>query len=182
MRRLGWSPLRPIRRTIRLAVIGLVGSALLPIVAVFLAAAFGWIDLDLSGFSGFAQSLDKLGYGAAKLPPLKLMVLLQLIQVPFGAIINGLLTLGEETGWRGFLLPALRPLGTWPALLVSGAAWGLWHAPIVLLGYNFDRPNIGGLAPHPVQQHLACRDRPRRLQCGGWVLRDCHCGRRVDEP
>src|SRR5699024_2818273 len=34
---------------------------------------------------------------------------------------------------------------TWPAMLLSGAIWGLWHAPIVLLGQNFDEPNILGV-------------------------------------
>ena len=38
------------------------------------------------------------------------------------------------------------PLGTWPALLVTGAVWGLWHAPIILLGYDFARPDALGLA------------------------------------
>ena len=32
------------------------------------------------------------------------------------------------------------------ALLVTGAVWGLWHAPIILLGYDFARPDALGLA------------------------------------
>jgi len=43
----------------------------------------------------------------------------------------------EEPGWRGYLLPQLLPLGQWPALLISGAIWGLWHAPIIAGGYNY---------------------------------------------
>ena len=42
-------------------------------------------------------------------------------------------------------MPALRPLGTWPTLLLSGAIWGLWHSPIILLGYNFGRTDITGV-------------------------------------
>ncbi|WP_453985447.1 CPBP family intramembrane glutamic endopeptidase [Brevibacterium casei] len=53
---------------------------------------------------------------------------------------------GEEVGWRGWLLTSLRPLGTWPALVIIGVVWGLWHAPLILLGYNFARPNLAGLA------------------------------------
>ena len=36
--------------------------------------------------------------------------------------------------------------GGGPALLLSGAFWGFWHAPLILLGYNFGEPNPLGLA------------------------------------
>jgi uncharacterized protein len=145
--RLGWWPIRPVGRTILFAAIGLVGSALLPIVTVFVAAGLGLIHLDLVHFSGFADAVSARLPGGAKLPmPIQLLALIQLAEIPIGALINSLLTVGEETGWRGFLLPALRPLGTWPALLITGALWGLWHAPIILLGYDFNRPNLFGLA------------------------------------
>jgi membrane protease YdiL (CAAX protease family) len=43
------------------------------------------------------------------------------------------LVIGEETGWRGFLLPRLRGhLGLPAAGLVSGIVWSLWHLPIYL--------------------------------------------------
>ncbi len=39
--------------------------------------------------------------------------------------------------WRGWLLPRLLPLGRVWAIVVSGVIWGLWHAPLLLLGYNY---------------------------------------------
>ncbi len=41
---------------------------------------------------------------------------------------------GEEIGWRGFLLPKLMKagLGQWKALILTGAIWGFWHAPVPL--------------------------------------------------
>ncbi len=55
-----------------------------------------------------------------------------------GLIINMIFTFGEEFGWRGYLLIRLAPLGGVRAALITGAIWGLWHAPlIVLAGYNY---------------------------------------------
>ncbi|MEW6405283.1 MAG: CPBP family intramembrane glutamic endopeptidase [Chloroflexota bacterium] len=82
------------------------------------------------------------------LPPVELLVA---IQLAFGLLIapfiNVLFALGEELGWRGFLLPKLMPLGQWQAILISGAIWGFWHAPTTLLhGYNFPQhPYLGVL-------------------------------------
>jgi uncharacterized protein len=47
-------------------------------------------------------------------------------------------TLGEEIGWRGFLLPRLvKQTGfTWGCLL-SGCIWAMWHYPALLFSdYN----------------------------------------------
>jgi len=79
------------------------------------------------------------------LPPIGVLVAVQLASIPIGALVNSIFAAGEELGWRGWLQTALRPLGVWPALLLTGAIWGLWHAPVILLGYNFGRPDVVGL-------------------------------------
>ncbi|MBA8825147.1 hypothetical protein FHX42_002498 [Saccharopolyspora lacisalsi] len=45
--------------------------------------------------------------------------------------------LGQEWGWRGYLVRALLPLGQPAAFLVSGVLWGLWYSPLLVLGYNY---------------------------------------------
>lgn len=43
--------------------------------------------------------------------------------------------LGEELGWRGFLLPILQDKrGPLVASLIIGVIWGLWHAPAFYYG------------------------------------------------
>jgi hypothetical protein len=43
------------------------------------------------------------------------------------------LSLGEELGWRGYLLPRLPFLGSTRALLVTGLVWAAWHLPPIFL-------------------------------------------------
>ena len=52
--------------------------------------------------------------------------------------INAVTCFGEEWSWRGYLLPHLLERFSLPVtLLVSGIIWGIWHAPITVLGHNY---------------------------------------------
>lgn len=54
---------------------------------------------------------------------------------PFVNIVN---CFGEEWGWRGYLLPKLLSrFQVVPAVLLNGVIWGLWHAPLIVLGHNY---------------------------------------------
>lgn len=62
--------------------------------------------------------------------------------IPVGALFNGVVVsfaaFGEEFGWRAYMMPKLRSLmGRYPALIVGGVIWGLWHAPLTCIGHNF---------------------------------------------
>jgi membrane protease YdiL (CAAX protease family) len=57
------------------------------------------------------------------------------------ALPNVLFTLGEEYGWRGYLLPRLLPLGEIRATLLVGLMWGPWHVPLLLAGLNYPGVN-----------------------------------------
>ena len=146
LRFLGMWPLRPATRVVWMTVIGLFAPFVLVVASVFVAALCGWVQLDLVNFSGFAQTLAATVPEGTPMPPAIVVIVSQLVMIPLAAAtVNAVVAFGEELGWRGFLVPALRPLGTWPSLLISGAIWGLWHAPIILLGYNFARYDITGV-------------------------------------
>jgi CAAX protease family protein len=60
------------------------------------------------------------------------------VSVAFIGMVPGFFcALGEELGWRGYLLPRLVRAG-WPCpLLFSGLVWGIWHFPLFFLtGYG----------------------------------------------
>lgn len=52
-------------------------------------------------------------------------------------ILNSIATFGEEFGWRAYLLPKLMPLGWRKAVLLLGAIWGIWHWPVIFMGYEY---------------------------------------------
>jgi hypothetical protein len=57
------------------------------------------------------------------------------------------LTLGEEYGWRGYLLPRLLPLGETKATLMVALIWALWHLPILLIGLNYPQQSLMHVLP-----------------------------------
>lgn len=143
-RYLGLWPLHPVGRVLGVTGLAVLGTYLLVLAAAFVSAAFGWLSLDLGGLSGFRQALA--GFPGLDTLPIGAALAVYLLVIIVNTCATAAFAFGEEVGWRGWLLTSLRPLGTWPALILIGVIWGLWHAPLILLGYNFARPNLAGLA------------------------------------
>lgn len=135
----------------------LVLAPLLPMVitvlSVVAAVLLGFADFDPSGMA-YIERLRAQGAGelaeiaADQMGRLPInVILLAFLGAPIaGFTINGLFAFGEELGWRGFLQRELAPLGFARASALIGAIWGLWHAPLILLGHNFpDHPPLGVL-------------------------------------
>ena len=129
-------------------------SALIGVAVVLVATAAcltvaimaGWLEVDWSMGGLMAQTSAKAP--ERPLPPAGVLLPALAVQtVVGGCTINAALALGEETGWRGWLLGALAPLGPWRAVALTGAVWGLWHAPLIVMGYEYASqiPAVAGI-------------------------------------
>lgn len=139
----------------RLALFGGV-ALVVPIQCAFAAPlighALGWYAMDLSNLSGYkAIFRAQIEAGGGEADPLMLLlkpgmlIVLLFVSALLGSFFNVIATIGEEIGWRGWLLPHLMPLGAWPAMILSGLIWGIWHAPMILLGHNYPQAPILGV-------------------------------------
>jgi hypothetical protein len=59
------------------------------------------------------------------------------IELLIGGLIISVFILGEEYGWRGYLLPKLLPLGEVKATVAVGLIWAGWHLPLLVAGLNY---------------------------------------------
>lgn len=118
-------------------------AALAPGVAIFFSGLLYFLlfpqDLDLT-----ARNLVEC-YGQFGAPETLLLTPQTIILVGIAFIFISplvlpvhLFALGEEIGWRGYLLPNLLKL-TSPrkATLLHGVLWGLAHAPLIYFGFNY---------------------------------------------
>ncbi len=92
------------------------------------------------------EMLASAGEDTAVFPPPALFwPALFLTTILLSPWINGLFGFGEELGWRGYLLPKLMPLGRVKATLLLGLIWGIWHAPLIAVGFNYPGYPILGI-------------------------------------
>lgn len=68
---------------------------------------------------------------------------------PVGYFLFNLVTfgIGEETGWRGFALPALqKKYSALTATLILAVGWACWHIPAFIYRPLYSQMNIAGIA------------------------------------
>lgn len=99
-------------------------------------AAVVYIPLWLAGYADFhGPALSALSERFAARGIHAPVVLAYLVAIATTGMIGSCLSaLGEELGWRGFLVPQLAKIMSFRGVaLTSGAVWSLWHYPLILL-------------------------------------------------
>ena len=96
-----------------------------------------------SGFFAYGQLMnigDEIGKPVTNpLTFAAICILLGAIFIPLQ-----LLELGEEIGWRGYLLPLqIKSYGVRKAVFLNGFFWGMAHLPLIYFGFNYSLKNIG---------------------------------------
>jgi membrane protease YdiL (CAAX protease family) len=83
----------------------------------------------------------------ASLPAPALMLTMALNTVIIGPFLGLIITFGEEYGWRGYLQTELTRLGRIRGVFLLGVIWGIWHWPVIWMGYNYPgQPILGSIA------------------------------------
>jgi len=120
-----------------------LGSYFIPLIYTFFAYlviwVFGWGNFYDKEF--VVELTSSFGFGE---PGSGLIILAYFILFGFFGTIRGVTSaLGEEIGWRGFLVPELyKTQGFTKTSLISGFIWGVWHLPILLFAdYNSGTPS-----------------------------------------
>ena len=124
-----------------------VASYLIPLGYATVAYVFIWAF----GFGGFYNRQFVAGltqrFGLGPIPDWASISLYFVLAGALGMIRSCASALGEEIGWRGFLVPQLSKMTSFTnTALITGVIWSLWHYPILIFAdYNAGTPTWYGL-------------------------------------
>jgi uncharacterized protein len=121
-------------------------SWFIPLLYTTIAYLIVW-TLGLAGFPNqefMGHLVENMGLKAS---PTVSTVVYVLLMGSFGMVRSIGNALGEEIGWRGFLVPQLfKSTGFTGTALFSGVVWALWHYPVLIAAdYNAGTPTWYGL-------------------------------------
>jgi len=125
-----------------------VMSYLIPLIYATIAYSAVWL-FGLGGFYNreFLADVTR-SFGLGPLPAWAGMTMYLVFAGTAGMVRSCSSALGEEIGWRGFLVPQLAKNHSYTATaLVSGIIWSLWHYPVLIFAdYNSGTPTWYGLS------------------------------------
>ena len=131
-------------------------SALLPGVLIALGAVIYYLVFP-EQYSGIFKIGMRLGTDAEIAVISPVLIALACVAVSAVMIPIQLLELGEEIGWRGYLLGfQVERYGEKKAVLINGIEWGLAHLPLIYFGFNYSLDNPGAPWSNMAMMMLTC--------------------------
>lgn len=137
---------------------------LLPLLAVIMGGAIYFLLFPQSFDPNLGAARETLASvpESASTSTGSILLIITLNALIIGLVFHGLIAIGEELGWRGYLLPKLidhfsgrsSASGAGKAALLVGMIWGMWHWPGDLLAMKLD-PEMSILSL-PVRIISAC--------------------------
>lgn len=110
----------------------LVLSYFLPLGVLLVTYAVIWL-LGLGGVNS-EPVLEEAASATGISNPILLMLVIIGLGATAGLLLPAFFALGEEIGWRGFLVPELAKIRSFTGVaLLSGAIWAIYHYPLVLI-------------------------------------------------
>src|SRR5580692_400073 len=118
-----------------------------PLAYAIIAYGAVWA-LRLGGWSRDLVNLVVQRFGLRGMPAWGTFLLWLFFTATATMILRMATALGEEIGWRGFLVPELAKQMSFTKLsLLSGIIWAAWHAPLLLFAdYNAGTNRVYGMA------------------------------------
>jgi membrane protease YdiL (CAAX protease family) len=107
--------------------------------------AYYILQAALNATSGLGGANLALPPAPSGLSPNIFLILGTLQSVLLAPILAIVIAFGEEYGWRGYLQSELLKMGRVRGVLLLGVIWGIWHWPIILMGYNYPGYPLLGL-------------------------------------
>lgn len=97
----------------------------------------------MSGLEG--ETADQIVAQFSSIPPAAVITGTLISGLIAGCTVNAVAAFGEEYGWRNYMVDSLRGVRFWKAALLIGFVWGIWHAPLILLGHNYPQHTVAGV-------------------------------------
>lgn len=131
-------------------------SAFVPGILIAAGAALYFL-LFPSEYSGVLRYGARFGTEAEVVVHHPLLIALVAVSVAAIAVPVQLVELGEEIGWRGWLLGfQVEKYGERKAAVINGVEWGVSHLPLVYFGFNYSLNNPGAPWTNMLMMLLAC--------------------------
>lgn len=107
--------------------------------------AFYLLQLVLNAFFGLGPlSLSPIPTPPG-LSPILSVLLVAVQSVLLAPILALVIAFGEEYGWRGYLQSELFEMGRRRGAILVGVIWGIWHWPLILMGFSYPGYPLLGL-------------------------------------